>query len=156
MIALLGCEPKQGDKLRGLSHIPASAKVELGPASKKWMVELPEPLRRRFVEMIHSEATYVDFRGASAAPWGVFVVEGEAFYWHGNGVVHPESRRGRSWTSPLTQALINRAWREKPVEDLNSSTPTKWKVILDELAKATSLDSTPVEGHGSYPNRTEP
>ena len=151
---LLGCEPKQGEKMRGLTHVPASAKVELGPRSKHWMVELPEPLRRRFIEMIHSEATYVDFRAATALPWGVFLVEGETFYWHGNAVVHPESRRGRSWKSPLMQALINTSMSEPPTQQPNLSTAEAWKAVLEELAKSTNLDSTPVEGHGRYPRKT--
>ncbi len=144
-ITLLGCEPKNGDKLRGLTHIPASAKVELGPASKKWMVELPEPLRHRFIEMIREEATYVDFRWSSEPAWGVFVVEGESFYWRGNGVVHPEPQRGRAWTSPLMQALINRSRTQQPVEAPSISSATRWKAILDEIAKSPNLDSTPVE-----------
>lgn len=145
LMALLGCEPKQGDKLRGLTHIPASAKVELGPASNKWMVELPEPLRHRFIEMIREEATHVDFRWSSEPAWGVFVVEGESFYWRGNGVVHPEPLRGRAWTSPLMQALINRSRTQPPGEAPSISSATRWKAILDELAKSPNLDSTPVE-----------
>lgn len=157
LMALLGCEPKKGDKLRGLTHIPATAKVQVGPISKEWMVDLPEPLRRRFVEMIHNDATFMDFRSMPALPLGVFVVEGESFYWHGNAVVHSEPRRGRGWSSPVVQALINRAWQEKPIEDLNISTPMKWKAILDDLAKTTNIDATPIEiGLGAYPRRSEP
>ena len=157
MITRLGCEPKQGDKLHGLPHIPASAKVQLGPTSKQWMVELPEPLRRRFIEMIHSEATFMDFRTMTARPWGIFVVEGENFYWHGNAVVHSEPKRGRGWTSPVMQALINRAWKESEPESPNSSSAAKWKALLDDLSKSTNLDSTLIQGGlGAYPKKSQP
>lgn len=157
LVALLGCEPKKGDKVRGLTQIPATAKVQVGPLSKEWMVDLPEPLRRRFIVMVHSEATFMDFRTMPARPWGVFVVEGESFFWHGNAVVHSEQRRGRGWTSPVMQALINRVWQENPPEGLDFSSATKWKMMLDGLAKSTNLDATPIEiGLGAYPKRSQP
>ena len=109
ILVVTGCSPEKGDKITGLPSVAANAKVTLRTYHPKAAIELPEALRSRFIQMVHQDATYVDFSGATAAPLAEFETSGLVFYWHGNSVVLGSERKGKAWTSPLMQSLINRA-----------------------------------------------
>lgn len=141
VFVVTSCGPKNGDKVAGLRDIPPNAKVVLRTYHPKAATELPEALRSRFIEMVHQDATYVDFSGATAAPLAEFDIDGLVFYWHGNAVVHGGQRKGQVWSSPMMQVLINRA---NPFPE----TAEQWRGLLDEIAAATNIDSTVVEGPG--------
>lgn len=140
MLAASGCGPKDGDAVGGLVDIPSDSTVILRIESpQQVLVELPESLRSRFVQMVHQEATYVDFSSSPMAPIGQFEIGELIFYWHGNSVVHGHRRKGLVWTSPFMQALVN---QEPPF--LGSE--EDWKGLLDGLSRTTDIDATAVRG----------
>lgn len=144
MLVGSGCSPKNGDKVSGLPEVPLDATVVLRTYHPQAVLQLPESLRSRFVQMVHQDATYVDFSGATAAPLAQFEIGELIFYWHGNSVVHGQHRKGQVWTSHFMQALIHRA---TPFPQ----SAEEWKGLLDGLATATDIDATPVESLGRYP-----
>ena len=127
ILVVTGCGPENGDKITGLPSVPANAKVTLRTYHPKAATELPEALRSRFILMVRQDATYVDFSGATAAPLAEFEASGLVFYWHGNSVVHGNERKGKAWTSPLMQALINHAG---PVPQ----SAEEWQELLKNIA----------------------
>ncbi len=133
--------------MSGLSEIPDDAKVQLKLDFDDLEIELPEELRKQFVSMLHKEATYVDFMRFSAAPHAKFQVGGKVFGWYGNALVEGETRKGRVWSSPLMQALINNS------PDPTSSTLEVWQKYLSELNADTNIQATAVQGLGAYPDR---
>jgi len=135
---------KTGDKLPGLTDLPHGSKVIIKDSLREFEMELPEQLRRQFVAMLQGEATYVDFSMLSAAPFAEVTVGGHVLYWHGNAVA--EGTKGRVWTSPVMQALINRFY-ERP------ETIEGWTRALDELNTDTNISSTVIQGLGAYPVR---
>jgi len=130
----------------GLLDIPDDAKVLLKLHFDEVEVELPEQLRKQFITMLRKEAVYVDFMRATALPYAKFEVGGKVFSWHGNSVVEGESRKGRVWSSPLMQALINNS-------PGSSSSREVWGKYLSELNADTNIQSTVVQGLGAYPDR---
>lgn len=130
----------------GLSEIPDDAKVLLKLDFDGLEIELPEELRKQFISMLHKEAVYVDFMRFSAAPHASFQVGGKVFGWYGNSVVEGETRKGRVWSSPLMQALINNS----PGYSASSEV---WGKYLSGLNADTNIQSTVVQALGAYPDR---
>ncbi len=138
---------QKGDILPGLSNIPDDSKVIIKDSLRDFELELPEQLRLHFVAMLQKEAVYLDFSRLSAAPFAEVRVAGHLFHWHGNAVVEGDSKKGRVWTSPVVQALINRLYdRPEKIED--------WTRALDELNTDTNTPSTVIQGGlGAYPSK---
>ena len=129
----------------GLSEIPDDAKVLLKLDFDELEIELPEELRKQFIYMLHKQAVYVDFMRFSAAPHASFQVGGKVFVWYGNSVVEGKTRKGRVWSSPLMQVLINNS-------PGSSSSSEVWRKYLSELNADTNIQATVVQGLGAYPD----
>ncbi|MCD6051281.1 MAG: hypothetical protein K0Q55_2685 [Verrucomicrobia bacterium] len=130
----------------GLLDIPDDAKVLLKLHFDEVEIELPEQLRKQFITMLRKEAVYVDFMRATALPYAKFEVDGKVFGWYGNSVVEGETRKGRVWSSPLMQALINNS-------PSSTASGEVWGKYLGELNADTNIQATVVQGLGAYPDR---
>ena len=106
----------------------------LGPQSKKL-----------FLDMLARPPVHSQISSMPAAPMGSFIVAGNTYQWHGNGVIHGTGEDERLWQGKFLQRLI------KDVMYESMPTGKKLAALLDAVERDPSIAATPMEGPGAYP-----
>jgi hypothetical protein len=100
-----------------------------------------------FLDMLTNQPVHSEIGQMPARPVGRFTVADVDYLWHGNGVIRGKDRDERLWHGPFLQRLIIEVMRLEGLKSRDSL-----QHILDALEKDATVESTPLQGPGQYPN----